>query len=1010
MLTLAFNVQPVKAGGTIYIRPDGSVDPPTAPIQRDGDVYTFTDNIYDSIVVQKDNITVDGNGYTLQGTKAFGSKGIELVDRVNVTLRNIRIKNFFYGIDLTNSSKNSIYGNTIEDIDQYGIGLTYPLSDSNRVYRNNIANCTNFAGIWIAGGSNNWIAENNITACEVGISHRGIASTPMNNKIIGNTITNSYYGIALASSNNTVSRNHIKTSTRYGIHLSYPSSNNIISGNKITDNIHGIYLEHSSHNYLNENVVVNNYFGIVLKTSNNNNVSLNEVTANEHTGITILGTWEFVPEGNKVFWNNITNNGYGIRVDLALRNSIYGNNIQANQWYGISLGRTSGNRIYHNNFLYNVRQAYADAYLGFAELFNAWDDGYPSGGNYWSDYNGTDFYTGPYQNETSSDGIGDTPYTIDAPPPPPDVEDPYIPQDRYPLVNPWTPTPPPENRPPDPPTLLWQAKVKLFDTETWLTDLPVGETIYEDTVAFLGEVSDPDGDQVKMQIELRRLDEYDGSFIGIPTHEGELLDSDGGAIIIVYGLSPGSYHWQARTIDEHGFVSDWVDFGDNDISEADFIASAETVFRPPYKPEYSWEDHYSYALLRGTAYSDAEVQPHVGEGFTQLEVSAFFEGQAEADASIVLGDSWTSKWSGTFYIGATFNLTGSIERCSFGLSKPIKFYILGFGLKASLWVYDHTTSTEIFYKERVIYEDEVNLGDIISWPINIPWPKSISYSDSQFVIQDLIEVKKDHKYSWNFGIKIWALLYVSGPAGGFVISSITSELIEVRITPILLPEPMPTTIIQNNMFIAAFSPTEILITDQEGRRVGFDASSQLEVNEIPGAWYSGRGTYPQFIRIPTPVLGDYELLLFGTDIGSYIVAIIGMGNLTGGFVYIGNITQGAVYSYSITVEETIIIPQPNPAGELEYLKNYIINLPSEEFVNNPDKRKKALGNKIDEVILKIEAGNYTDAINKLLYDIRTKMDGDSTAEDWIIDPITQFNLCVTIDHIIENIKILQENI
>jgi hypothetical protein len=42
-----------------------------------------------------------------------------------------------------------------------------------------------------------------------------------------------------------------------------------------------------------------------------------------------------------------------------------------------------------------------------------WDDGYPSGGNYWSDYSGTDSYRGSHQNETGSDGIGDTPYAID---------------------------------------------------------------------------------------------------------------------------------------------------------------------------------------------------------------------------------------------------------------------------------------------------------------------------------------------------------------------------------------------------------------------------------------------------------------------------------------------------------------------------------------------------------------------------------------------------------------------
>jgi hypothetical protein len=57
-----------------------------------------------------------------------------------------------------------------------------------------------------------------------------------------------------------------------------------------------------------------------------------------------------------------------------------------------------------------------------------WDDGYPSGGNYWSDYNGTDLYNGPYQNELGSDLIGDTPYPIR-----PDIIGGQN-QDNYPLV------------------------------------------------------------------------------------------------------------------------------------------------------------------------------------------------------------------------------------------------------------------------------------------------------------------------------------------------------------------------------------------------------------------------------------------------------------------------------------------------------------------------------------------------------------------------------------------------
>jgi hypothetical protein len=57
---------------------------------------------------------------------------------------------------------------------------------------------------------------------------------------------------------------------------------------------------------------------------------------------------------------------------------------------------------------------------------NTWDDGYPSGGNYWSDYAGVDLFSGPYQNQTGSDGIGDTPYFIRA-----------NNTDNYPLMNPY---------------------------------------------------------------------------------------------------------------------------------------------------------------------------------------------------------------------------------------------------------------------------------------------------------------------------------------------------------------------------------------------------------------------------------------------------------------------------------------------------------------------------------------------------------------------------------------------
>jgi len=121
---------------------------------------------------------------------------------------------------------------------------------------------------------------------------------------------------------------------------------------------------------------------------------------------------------NEIFGNELFNDGTGLMlpVDLANGNRIFENNITGND-YGVQLtgdpeiaGWPYNNTFYHNNFINNTFQAS----VGSASVANAWDNGYPSGGNYWSDYSGTDIYCGAYQNQTGSDGIGDTPHTIDA--------------------------------------------------------------------------------------------------------------------------------------------------------------------------------------------------------------------------------------------------------------------------------------------------------------------------------------------------------------------------------------------------------------------------------------------------------------------------------------------------------------------------------------------------------------------------------------------------------------------
>ncbi|MEM2082086.1 MAG: hypothetical protein QW744_07460, partial [Candidatus Bathyarchaeia archaeon] len=73
-------VTPVS--GYIVIMPDGKVNPSNAPILYDGNNrYTFTADISNPIIVGKDNIIIDGNGYTLNGTEEYLSRGIDLTGR-----------------------------------------------------------------------------------------------------------------------------------------------------------------------------------------------------------------------------------------------------------------------------------------------------------------------------------------------------------------------------------------------------------------------------------------------------------------------------------------------------------------------------------------------------------------------------------------------------------------------------------------------------------------------------------------------------------------------------------------------------------------------------------------------------------------------------------------------------------------------------------------------------------------------------------------------------------------
>ena len=81
----------------IYIKEDGSIDPATAPIQRNVNIYSFMSDISGhQVCIQCDNITLDGNGFALKcnpfvsGAITLEAKGTQ-IGRQNVVIRNLKI-------------------------------------------------------------------------------------------------------------------------------------------------------------------------------------------------------------------------------------------------------------------------------------------------------------------------------------------------------------------------------------------------------------------------------------------------------------------------------------------------------------------------------------------------------------------------------------------------------------------------------------------------------------------------------------------------------------------------------------------------------------------------------------------------------------------------------------------------------------------------------------------------------------------------------------------------------
>jgi len=346
------------------------------------------------IMIRSDNTTI--MDMTIQNYTLFtAGSGVKITDSSiqNIILTNLNVVNNWHGIILCNHSsqiQNIVLTNITLHNNTDGIRLigTTKCIVSNCIFH------SNRIGMAVDTSYNNLIQNNIFHHNGLGMGMIGFQLSHYIHIVNGNTVNgkallyfknqtdllldNEAGQIILANCSNVHIRNLTLNDTSFGVYTAF-SDNITISDNSFSRS--SIMLDKSKDSIIISNNIYDNHncVGIGIVFSNNNKIISNTIHNHDFKAIQL----------------------YSSNNNIIRSNTIYNNEL------GIDLSSSNYNMIYHNNL--NNTQNAAD------ECNNTWDNGYPSGGNYWDDYTGKD---------NDGDGIGDTPYPI------PDSDN----KDSYPLM------------------------------------------------------------------------------------------------------------------------------------------------------------------------------------------------------------------------------------------------------------------------------------------------------------------------------------------------------------------------------------------------------------------------------------------------------------------------------------------------------------------------------------------------------------------------------------------------
>lgn len=878
-------------------------------------------DLYETIQIDSDNVTLDGNNHLVEGT--YTGSGIYINGKSGVTIKNIRINNFYYSLFLVSVTNSVIDHNTLVKLGIKNGSGVYLVGSNNNVISNNLVSSNGNDGIVLGNSSFNQIKNNTTNENNSGIYIGDNSST---NIVTANSASGNSCGICLSLSvGNTLSNNNL-TANQWGLYV-YNSSLNAISGNSLTGNTRNFFLNGGLNDHFNntidtsnlldgkplyyiknavnqvydnalnagslycidcKNVTVRNidfanagaavYFwqtydsrveninvlnsdiGVYLKSSDRN--TLNSINSSAHHGAGVFllysrnnklensmlsggvsyGISVSGSENNEIVNNQIVSNGViGIYVgNYSMYNNVHGNNI-VNNTYGIS-NSYNFNNFYNNNLINNTYPLTSTGWSTF-------DLSLPIGGNYLSNFD--EAVEGC--NDANNDNLCDSPYIF------------FRGQDNLPWTKPngWVPN--------QAPTISGLKQSKSDGATAILEGGITTESSVNDPtkslVMFGAAASDADGDQVKIQVELKEVTQ---SFDGQNLVESSFVSSGSEASTTKDLLVNGIYKWRARAVDSKGAVSDWQEFGvagniDVEVKLVPLYTQVLSSY-PVRSAQEEWAN-LDYAGGLSGNYSCGSKISECGCAVTSMVMLGRYYGINGAVNSTDVNPGNINTW-----------LNGSMGYTVSGdliWAKGVEY--LGVddnGIKKSKLSFDyHNTTNRVLIdsyvdtaKPAIVFDDIHGHYFVVDGKLKT----GPGANDQTYTLKD--------PYWYNTRILNQVAdipNHIQGYGNHFQKANLFSYSD--------IPQQ-----ISAALYIYLASPAELLITDPLGRRLGKDPVSGVSYNEIPNGSYTydeavasselplalNSSHKTKVVYIKTGAVGDYQIKVTGTGSGAYTVGTV----------------------------------------------------------------------------------------------------------------------------------------